>query len=109
MKASTTGNEKTRVSIAFCAAADRSKLCPVILIPRKRPLKDYTPPTSVIIALSTNCNFNSEVICENFCKRSHFPYIDTHRIQRPTLIIDSVPCYKKKRFKSHNKFKKCLA
>ena len=77
VKASTTGNEKTQVSIAFCAAADGSKLCLVILIQLKKPLKDYTPPTSVTIAYGTNGNFNSEVICENFCKRLLFPYIET--------------------------------
>ena len=37
----TSGNEKTRVSVAFTAAASGNKLKPLILIPRKKPIKNY--------------------------------------------------------------------
>jgi hypothetical protein len=46
----TAGAEKVNVSTVFCAAADGTKLRVLILIPRKKPLKNYRPPSNVVIA-----------------------------------------------------------
>ena len=55
--ATTAGQEQTRVSIAFSATAGDTKLKPLILIPRKRPLKRFTPPTNVKVVYGTKGNF----------------------------------------------------
>ena len=41
VKATTSGNERTRVSIAVCAAADGFKLPIVAFVPRVNSLKDF--------------------------------------------------------------------
>lgn len=100
VKASTSGNEKTRVSVAFCAAADGSKLSPIILIPRKKPLKDYIPPSSVVVVYGTNGTFNSDVISEHFIQGVLFQHVRRNRLMRPSLFIDSAPCHKKSELKT---------
>jgi hypothetical protein len=45
----TTGQQKTRVSVCFTATASGTKLKPLILIPRKNPLKNWVPPNNVEI------------------------------------------------------------
>ena len=42
--ATTTGQTQTRVSVAFAATAAGDKFKPIILIPRKKPLKNFVPP-----------------------------------------------------------------
>ena len=44
----TTGQEKTKISCAFCASAVVKKLPILILVPRKTPLKDFTHPENVL-------------------------------------------------------------
>ena len=68
--ATTAGQEQTRVSIAFSATAGGTKLKPLILIPRKRPLKRFTPLTNVKVVYGTKGNFN-----ENFMVESYIPLI----------------------------------
>ena len=48
----TSGQEKTKVSCAFCASSNGDKLPVLILIPRKRPLKDFTPPDNVWLSIT---------------------------------------------------------
>ena len=50
----TTGNQNTRVSMSFTAAAIGKKLPPLILIPRKNPLKHFVPPQNVLVVYGTN-------------------------------------------------------
>ena len=45
----TTGQQKTRVSVCFTAIASDTKLKPLILLPRKKPLKNWVPPNNVEI------------------------------------------------------------
>ncbi len=63
-----TGNERTRVSVAFCASAAGHKLTPIILIPRKKPLKNFVPPNNVRVVYGTSGTFNNLVIDEEFVK-----------------------------------------
>jgi hypothetical protein len=44
VEAVTTGQQKTRVSVCLTATAGDTKLKPLILIPRKNPIKNWTPP-----------------------------------------------------------------
>ena len=70
----TTGNDKTRISIAFSATASGNKLKPVILIPRKKPLKDFIPPDNVLVVYGRSENFNHCIIREYFVNRVLRPY-----------------------------------
>ena len=58
----TSGNERTRISVAFTAAASGRKFKPLILIPRKKPFQIFFPPENVIVVYSTSGNFNDNVI-----------------------------------------------
>jgi hypothetical protein len=45
----TTGQQKTRVSVCFTAIASGTKLKSLILLPRKKLLKNWVPPNNVEI------------------------------------------------------------
>lgn len=74
VRVTTTGQERTRVSVAFSASASGTKLKPVILIPRKKQLKDFIPPANVVIVYGTSGTFNHKVLRENFLNRVLIPY-----------------------------------
>lgn len=99
VRVTTTGNQKTRVSVSFCAAADGTKLRPVVLIPRVNPLKNYEPPSNVIVEYIRKATFNAQVICDVFIKRCLLPEILANNLQSPTLIIDQAPCHVTKQVK----------
>jgi hypothetical protein len=50
----TSGQEKTKVSCSFCASSNGDKLPVLILIPRKRPLKDFITPDIVLVVYNAN-------------------------------------------------------
>jgi hypothetical protein len=51
--------------MAFCAAADGSKLPPLVIIPRKNPLPNLTPPrNSAIHYKPDKSTFDSVVLVE---------------------------------------------
>ena len=64
--ATTADQEQTRVSIAFSATAGGTNLKPFILIPRKRPLKQFTSPSNVKVVYGTKGNFNESVMVEGY-------------------------------------------
>lgn len=70
------GQEKTRVSVAFTATASGHKLPAIILIPRKTPLKDFVPPRNVRIVYGTTGTFNSQIVQDEFIKGVLKPYRD---------------------------------
>jgi hypothetical protein len=47
VKSVTSGKERTKISCAFCASANGEKLPVLVLIPRKTPIKNFTPPDNV--------------------------------------------------------------
>ena len=59
----TSGAERTKMSCAFTASASGEKLPILILVPRKFPLKNFTPPNNVIVHYQRGkTTFDSEVI-----------------------------------------------
>jgi hypothetical protein len=71
IKATTTGNEHTRVSIAFAATANGEKLNPVIMIPRVRPLENFITPDNVIILyVRPPETFNQTTLQDGFIHRA---------------------------------------
>lgn len=53
VRATTAGQERSKVHVLFCAAADGTKLPPLILIPRKKHIPLYTPPDNVVLVYKT--------------------------------------------------------
>jgi len=94
-----TGNEKTRVSVAFAAASSGYKLAPVILIPRKKPLKDFDPPNNVRVVYGTTGNFNFSVINNHFVKRVLNPYRLSIGANKLHLVLDQATCHLTKEVK----------
>lgn len=86
VKVDTHGGEMARMSAAFTASADGSKLPILILVPRASDLPDYTPPDNVIVIYKTGATFNEDVVCE---------YLDKvlGKSQNSLLIWDSARCH----------------
>jgi hypothetical protein len=100
VRITTSGNEKTRVSVAFDAAANGAKLKPVIIIPRARPLPDYTPPDNVIVAYHNSGNFNEVVFGSEVIRRSVLSYLLSNGLTNPILVYDHAPCHTTSSIKS---------
>ncbi|CAF0720027.1 unnamed protein product [Brachionus calyciflorus] len=68
--ATTSGNEKTRISVCFAASANGYKFKPLIVIQRVNPLKNYEPPANVIVVYNKNGVFNQDMVFDCVLKRS---------------------------------------
>lgn len=88
-----TGNEKTRVSVAFAATANGTKLQPIILIPRKKPLRYFDVPENVRVVYGTKGTFNSSVIREEFINKTLKPYRLSRGANKLYLLIDQSTCH----------------
>ena len=66
VEAVTAGQQRTRISVALTASADGDKAPCLCLIPRKKPLKDFTCPANIVVVYGTNGCFNSNVMVENY-------------------------------------------
>ncbi|RNA15399.1 Pogo transposable element with [Brachionus plicatilis] len=89
----TTGNEQTKVSIAFSASASSKKLKPMILIPRKTPLKNFSPPSNVVIVYCTNGNFIGSIISNQYIHKVIKPYMILNDLEKVNLFLDCAPCH----------------
>ena len=96
----TTGNTMTRISVAFTATAAGDKFKPIILIPRKRPLKNFIPPRNVEVIYGTSGTFNSMILIEHFVKILDAQVAAfSNNDQSFHLLIDSAPCHTTEAFK----------
>ncbi|CAF0709703.1 unnamed protein product [Brachionus calyciflorus] len=91
--ATTSGNEKTRVSVCFAASASGFKFKPLIVIPRVNPLKNYEAPTNVIVVYNKSGVFNEDMVMNGVFKRCIVPKIAQRNLQNPTLIFDQATCH----------------
>jgi hypothetical protein len=64
VKATTSGNERTRLSAAFSSTASGLKLPIFLIVPRKTDLPDYEPPEECILKYKTGGTINNDVIVE---------------------------------------------
>ena len=96
----TTGQTMTRVSVAFTATAAGDKFKPIILIPRKRPLKNFIVPRNVEVVYGTSGTFNSVILAEHFIKVLDAQISAFSNNEQPFhLLIDSAPCHTNDSFK----------
>ncbi|CAF1139002.1 unnamed protein product, partial [Brachionus calyciflorus] len=90
----TSGNEHTRLSIAFCASANGTKLPLVILVPRKTPFKDFDPPANVVLVYKPSSTFDAETFKTHFVQRVFLPHILQRSQKKPLMYFDNAPCHK---------------
>jgi hypothetical protein len=100
VEAVATGQQKTRVSVCLTATAGDTKLKPLILIPRKNPIKNWTPPANVEIVYGTNGNFNESVISEYYVPKILVSYKHQSRYHDLHLVFDQAPCHTTQRSKA---------
>ena len=74
------------MSVALGASASGEKLNPVILVPRKKPMKNYHPPENVVVHYGTAGIFNAEVTVHTFFKQSLVPHMQKKKQTRATLF-----------------------
>jgi len=96
----TTGQQKTRVSVCFTGTASGTKLKPLILLPRKNPLKNWVPPNNVEIVYGTKGTFNESIISDHFIPKVLVDFKNQKRFQRLNLIFDQAPCHTTSRAKA---------
>jgi len=100
VEAITSGQQKTRVSVCFTAAASGKKCKPLILLPRKNPLKNWVPPSTVVIAYGTSGNFNETVISGTYIPQILVAYKNEHRFRNLHFLFDQAPCHVTKQSKA---------
>lgn len=104
VQAGTSGGERTKISILFCCSADGNKLDPMIIVPRKKPLKDYVPPDNVVLYYKQNSkSFDSNVIANGFINRVLLPHKMRIGQTKSVLILDQAPCHRTKEVKDRFK------
>ena len=107
VKANTTGNEKTRLSAAFSAVADGSKLPVFAIVPRLRPIPEIDALTEIESEYKISSTFNDDMIII-YLSRIIVSYMQRKNLNSVLLIIDSAPCHltaKVKEFCFQNRIK----
>jgi hypothetical protein len=70
-------------------SADGSIFSTIIIIPRKKPLKDFSPPANVIVYYKNGSKtFDSDVI-----RKVLLPHVLKNGQTKPLLFIDHAPCH----------------
>ena len=83
----TAGAERVRLSTAFTAAADGTKLPIFVIIPRAHAMDGYVPPANVRILYRTQARFSSDVIVN-----AYLPEIMANH-PGSCLLLDSARCH----------------
>ena len=83
----TTGSERTRLSAAFTAAANGTKLPIFVIVPRANELEGYVPPDNVRVLYKTNSTFNSDVLINEY-----LPSVMVNQ-GGSWLLLDSARCH----------------
>ncbi len=92
MKVTTTGNEKTRLSAAFTAAADGYKLPIFAIVPRVRHIADIDDLADIASEYKTSSTFDDEMIIK-YLTRVVVSYMTLRSFTSVLLIIDSARCH----------------
>ncbi len=99
VKATTTGNEKTRLSAAFTAAADGSKLPIFAIVPRVRSIPEIDALNDIATEYKTASTFDDEMVL-NYIRRVVISYMTRRKFSTVLLIIDSAKCHLTDKVKS---------
>ena len=95
------GQERTKISCAFWASANGEKLPVLVLIPRKAPIKKFTPPDNVLVVYN-GCKktFDSNTINNCFIQRVLGPHVLPQNQLKSLLFLDSAPFHRTASVKS---------
>ena len=88
VEAVTSGQQNTRISVCFTASSSGTKLPALVLIPRKKPLKNFTAPNNLVVVNGTNGTFNESVLCEHYFPNVLVSYKNEWEAQTQ-VIVDS--------------------
>ncbi len=92
----TSGGERTKISMAFTASSDGRKLPILIILPRKNPLKDFQIPNNVVILYKPKSKtFDSQVMRDVYVDKIIKPYMKHHNKSKLILHLDNSPVHKK--------------
>ena len=95
VRAATCVAEKVKLSCAFTAAADGTKLPLLILLPRKKPLNNFQCPDNVIIHYQKGTNsFTAAVMNDVYLTRIFSPHIRRRDHKHAQLFLDQAPYHK---------------
>ncbi len=94
MPSYTSGNEKTKLSAAFCSSSNGKKLPVLIIVPRKTDLPNFQPPDNVVIIYKSSATFDATTLSDGFLDRILVPHIKHHDLHNTHLYLDSAPCHK---------------
>jgi len=100
VEAVTTGQQKTRVSVCFTGTAGGTKIKPLILIPRKNPLKNWIPPNNVQVVYGTNGCFNEIVVSQHYIPLL-VEYKNNKHYSALNMIYDQAPCHQTQRVQTN--------
>lgn len=92
--ANTSGSEKTRLTIGIGGSADGTKLPLVIIVPRKKPLRNFVVPSNIIIVYKTPATFDAETVKTEFIQRVLLAHLIKRSQKNPILYFDQAPCHK---------------
>ena len=65
----------------------------MIIVQRINPLKDFVPPSNVIVVYHKSGTFNETLICDGLLERSIIPKVASRDLINPTLVRDHAPCH----------------
>ncbi len=92
VRATTTGNEKTRLSAAFSAVADGIKLPVFVIIPRVRRLDAIDELDYIEAEYRIGGTFNDAMIVQ-YLERIVIPYMLRKKFASVLLLIDQAKCH----------------
>lgn len=92
VKATTTGNEKTRLSAAFTASADGCKLPVFAIVPRVTRIEAIDALPDVTAEYKTSSTFDDEMIIK-YLSRVVISYMTRRNFSTVLLLIDSARCH----------------
>jgi len=95
VKAVTSGNDRTRLSVAFTAAADGTKLPLLAIIPRKTPLQGLSD-LDIVCEYKSSSTFDDEMILK-YIQRIVLPYKLNKGLNKVVLLLDSATCHQTKK------------
>lgn len=74
-----------KVSVAFFASASGIKLAALILVPRKTPLLNFTPPQNVLVVYKSFATFDAVSIRDQFLRQVLYPHLDINGFDEASL------------------------
>lgn len=92
VKATTSGSDRVRISSAFTAASNGSKLPIFSLIPRAKPIPELDLIGNIAFQYRSPSTFNNEVILE-YLQRVVVTYMTAKSYDRVLLILDQATCH----------------